>query len=308
MSSTIAFDDGSNAALDPGRRRDDAWVGAPRPAMASGGARLRRRSRCRRSRRARSSPAHSSCEGIRPGIASAAMALPPFLTIEVPRVNGGLLRVDDAAALAEIFFSTEVSSLGPTSYDARTLTTHPDRLDREDITVLNRSFRAMIMKIPLWQPLLDAGDLVWLSALGRDWDLVTMADEDWERLDVLEGVEAAIREIISEKGRGVAQATKVLHLKRPYLVPVIDSFVAKALGARLSADAAVETRLAQTRAILEHFRTVGTALRPELEAVDAHLRAAGIERSLVRILDCLIWCSEAEAWVALSAAVSRWRA
>jgi len=32
----------------------------------------------------------------------------------------------DAAALAEIFFATEISSLGDGSYDARALTTHPD--------------------------------------------------------------------------------------------------------------------------------------------------------------------------------------
>jgi len=41
--------------------------------------------------------------------------------------------------------------------------------------------------------------------------------------------------------------------------------------------------------------------------VDAHLRAAGIQRSLLRILDCLIWCSEAEAWVALETVLERWR-
>jgi len=43
--------------------------------------------------------------------------------------------------------------------------------------------------------------------------------------------------------------------------------------------------VAQARVIIGHFRTVDVALRPELERVDAHLRAAGIDRSLVRILD-----------------------
>lgn len=43
------------------------------------------------------------------------MPLPPFIAINIPRVNGGVLQVADAAALAEIFFATEISSLGPGS-------------------------------------------------------------------------------------------------------------------------------------------------------------------------------------------------
>lgn len=74
------------------------------------------------------------------------MALPPRLALTIPRMDGGALHVEDAAALAEIFFATEVSSLGAGSYDARTLTTHPNRVDREDVRVLNASFRAMIIR------------------------------------------------------------------------------------------------------------------------------------------------------------------
>jgi len=80
-------------------------------------------------------------------------------------------------------------------------------------------------------------------------------------LQVLTRVQDAVAAIATANGRGVAQATKLLHLKRPALVPVIDGFV----------------------------------------EVDVYLRSVGIERSLTRLLDCLIWCSEADAWVALSA-------
>jgi antitoxin (DNA-binding transcriptional repressor) of toxin-antitoxin stability system len=235
------------------------------------------------------------------------MPLPPTVTVEVPRADGGLLVVDDAAAMAEVFFATEISSLGPGSYDARTLTTHPEQLDREDITVLNRSFRAMIMKTQLWSPLMEAGDLPWLTALDRDWDLVTMREADWQRLKVLDRITEGVEAVVSVKGRGVAQPTKLLHLKRPRLVPVIDSFVARAMGAPLSAEASAAVRVGQARRILEHFRVAAGHARPQLERVDAHLRTAGIERSLLRILDALIWCSEAEAWVELGAVLKRWR-
>jgi hypothetical protein len=50
------------------------------------------------------------------------MPLPPFITIEIPRVGGGVVEAVDVAGIAEIFFTTEISSFGPESYDARALT------------------------------------------------------------------------------------------------------------------------------------------------------------------------------------------
>ncbi len=81
--------------------------------------------------------------------------------------------------------------------------------------------------------------------------------------------------------------------------------MARAVGAPLSAEASAAVRIGQARHIVEHFRGAAAEARPQLEQVDAHLRAAGIERSLMRILDALIWCSEAEAWVELGAATRR---
>lgn len=175
------------------------------------------------------------------------MPLPPLIAIDIPRMEGTPLRVPDAAGLAELFFATEVSSRGPDSYDARTLTTPPHRVDREDIRVLNASFRAMIMRVSLWEPLFEAGDLPWLQALDPSWDPTTMDDATWRRPRVADRVAEAIAELISVKGRGVAQATKLLHLKRPALVPVMDTLVARALGARLSPDAPAATRVEQAR-------------------------------------------------------------
>jgi hypothetical protein len=117
----------------------------------------------------------------------------------------------------------------------------------------------------------------------------------------------ASKSLLSRQGRGVAQATKLLYLKRPALVQMIDSFVAKALGARLSPDGSVETRIRQTRAIIDHFRAAAVQLRTFLESVDEHLRGVWIERTLARILDALVWCSVAESWVARSRVLAGWR-
>ncbi len=46
---------------------------------------------------------------------------------------------------------------------------------------------ALPVKTQLWRPLMEAGDLPWLAALGRDWDLVTMPAAEWEQLDVSTG-------------------------------------------------------------------------------------------------------------------------
>src|SRR4051812_10509382 len=106
------------------------------------------------------------------------MPLPPRIDFDIPTMRGGRLELPDAAALAEIFFATEVSSLGANSLDARTLTTSPSAIDAEDLRVLHRSFRAMIIKRALWEPLYGV-EHDWLATLDPAWDLVVMPDDAW---------------------------------------------------------------------------------------------------------------------------------
>ncbi len=66
----------------------------------------------------------------------------------------------------------------------------------------------MILKAQLWKPLFDAGDLPsWLVALGRDWDLLTMSDDEWAQRRVANQIERALTEVVSLEGRRIAQAT-----------------------------------------------------------------------------------------------------
>ncbi|MGD0145829.1 MAG: DUF6308 family protein [Nitrososphaerales archaeon] len=62
----------------------------------------------------------------------------------------------------------------------------------------------------------------------KDSDLATSDDELWA------GLRPRMRDVLTQflsiKGVGLAKATKILHLKRPHLFPVLDSFVVKFLS------------------------------------------------------------------------------
>jgi Family of unknown function (DUF6308) len=98
-------------------------------------------------------------------------------------------------------------------------------------------------------------------------------------------------------------------MKRRHLVPVIDSYVKRALQGQLSDTAAKATRAAQATFLIKHLRVEGRRLRPQLEAIQGHLAVAQIpvHRSLARILDVLVWTSEDPGWKAIGEMLVRYR-
>jgi hypothetical protein len=62
-------------------------------------------------------------------------------------------------------------------------------------------------------------------------------------------LEAALTELL-QKGRGVSVSTKMLHLKRPRLVPVLDSLVVAQLGSPMPSTPAKAVSL------IDHVRRV----------------------------------------------------
>jgi hypothetical protein len=127
-----------------------------------------------------------------------------------------------------------------------------------------------------------------LQALPHDADLLT-----FEPLDqVVELLAAAM----TSKFVLLASACKVLHRKRPRLVPVLDSVVVKhyltgLAQARLLARS-WESRPGATEAagvVLAAFREDLLAVRAELEGLALELSAEGFPLSLVRILDIIVW-------------------
>ncbi len=91
----------------------------------------------------------------------------------------------------------------------------------------------------------------------------------------------------------------MLHIKRPALIPVLDSLVIGQIGGRVTDD------IATWVAVMEHVRAIGKSNMEALRAVRGHLQSEGLpDRSLVRILDSLLWtCAPGSA---LSGELADW--
>jgi hypothetical protein len=87
-------------------------------------------------------------------------------------------------------------------------------------------------------------------------------------------------------GRGLSVGTKVLHLKRPRMFPVLDRLVLERLGVTASVPVV---------RVIEHLR--GDGVRNLDRLLEIQRAIAPRERSLVRILDVLVWSSHPAAGI-----------
>jgi hypothetical protein len=212
--------------------------------------------------------------------------------ISIERMDGGpRLVIEEPGVLALEFFSTDASSVGPEAYDQRAGRGEPNRITTADIRAINQTMRARSPH-SAWEPLTTAvDDLPWLAAIGPDWDLIGTSDEAWQAAGGADRLAAAIEASVGPYRR-LSVATKVLHLKRPRLFPVLDSLVVDLIGGL-----AYVPRPAR---LLLHLRQQGRANLATLTAIKAELAAQDqpLERSLVRILDALLWSSHPTAGIA----------
>jgi hypothetical protein len=195
------------------------------------------------------------------------------------------LVIERAELVAEVFFRLDASSR-PGGYDEYIVASRnvDDRIVQEDIDALNETMRAR-SKVDWWAELIEKERLDWLAALGRKWDLILLDDAGWRRRGCSETIVGAF-EGIKGKYHGPATSTKLLHMKRPALIPVCDSFVQEQLGARPSMDLAD---------VVEFIRLQGRRNLNELLTVQAWITRRGIERTLVRVLDALLWSTHPES-------------
>lgn len=227
------------------------------------------------------------------------------VTIRVRRLDGTELVIENADRLAELFFALDRSSRGDDSYDAMTTRTASTRIERTDVDAINGPMRAR-SKPENWDDLFASQALPWLEAVDPAWDLM-MDDEDWGRDDVPGAVVGALVGIIAPY-RNVSVATKMLHLKRPALFPVLDRLVVESVGGRISSTASPATRADQAYAVIEHLRGEIRRHRLELVEIQDRLRGIGVDRTTTRIMDGLLWMTHPASELApLSGVVSRWR-
>jgi len=204
--------------------------------------------------------------------------------VVVRRLDGGpVLVIEGAAALAGIFFTTDASSAGPNAYDEQAGRSDPVRIVDADITTINQTMRARSPHTA-WSPILDTLDpLPWLAALDPRWDLATASDERW-RGSIRPAMADAFVATLAPY-RNLAVVTKVLHLNRPRLFPVLDRLVVEQIGG-----------IGRPPIVLvDHLRSVLHANRLAIGIAVAGLEKVQIVRSSVRVLDGLLWVSHPAA-------------
>ena len=121
-------------------------------------------------------------------------------------------------------------------------------------------------------------------------DIFAMSPKEWT--SAREKIKALLAEFLSVKGIGPAKATKILHLKRPNLFPVLDSFVIKfLLNINIS-------ELEKTRQLeiglnaLESAREIMVRQEDAFKELVNRTRDLSIRLTAVRIFDILCWTAE----------------
>jgi hypothetical protein len=213
--------------------------------------------------------------------------------LRIARLDGEEL-VLDGLGLALGFFFGDPMSAAPGSYDALAGGGAPDRIATDDVGTINRTARAR-SPLEAWAPILDRR-LPWLAAIGPGLDLIELDDASWRRSRGEELVRAALAETLAPR-RGLAVATKVLHLKRPRLFPILDGFVAVMLGRNVPTTTTPKHKLELGMELLLHLRREGRRNRQALQTISSALSEQSIHRSLVRILDAVVWSSHPAAGV-----------
>lgn len=206
------------------------------------------------------------------------------------RIRRPDLVIADPYTLALKFFLEDPSSVGPLAYDRYIASgkSPANRIVLEDVVSINRTMRARSAHTR-WAALIESGDLPELAAVDPGWDSFLTADDEWDGNDVPERV-ASLVEAVLCRGIGVSVATKILHIKRPAVVPICDSYVLQLMGIPERGGASVA-------AMIQHLRESRAGLLATLSDIQRRLSQAGIDRTLVRITDVLIWGSHPDTWL-----------
>jgi hypothetical protein len=209
--------------------------------------------------------------------------------LRVERLDHEFL-VLDGLALAGAFFAGDPSSAD----DSLSGLGNAERIELEDVIAMNRTMRARSPH-KVWTAIVE-GEAPWLGRVPANLDLLELDDEDWHAAGGDELVSAALAATIGP-GRGLAVATKLLHLKRPRLFPMLDRFVAEMLGLGAVDDPVSQRRVEAAVRLTRAIRTEGRRNLTALYGIRDALALEGIRRPLVRIFDAIVWSSHPAAGV-----------
>jgi len=129
-----------------------------------------------------------------------------------------------------------------------------------------------------------------LAAIPPALDLVDATDDDLQA--AIPAVRDAVRGFVapaSGEWRRLAVATKIMHLKRPKSVPILDRNVLSVLGLHLADDASQNQQVEMGLEAALLIRREGRRNRAGLREIEEKLRHDGRERPPARIMDGLLW-------------------
>lgn len=209
------------------------------------------------------------------------------MQILIERMDHGRVRIDSAETLAERFFGSDLSSTSPIGFDARAGRSPRSRYTLGDLAAM-KTMRPRVSN-ELLTSVVGWGHISELEVLMESWDLLDLSEESWQN-DVGPLLLLALERFSAFVGLGPAVVTKLLALKRPRLVPICDSFVLNAIGAKIPSEPdRRHQRAAALMLAIEHLRQQAGGNRDGLQELQAWLEAKGIHRSRARILDALLW-------------------
>lgn len=120
-----------------------------------------------------------------------------YCKIEVYRAYDGRHSIDNSITMNDVKAANELYA----------------RIDRYDPSESSR--------------IVDAKGVEAALASVDDLDLALMTHAEWAVM--MPRLRTLLTEFLGIRGVGIAKATKILHLKRPHLFPILDSFVVKFL-------------------------------------------------------------------------------
>ncbi len=174
----------------------------------------------------------------------------------------------------------------------------PNQITEEDITAANSYQGRMSAEVGRRLQRLQGLSRL-LKAVRPEWDLFGTKQQVWN--DAISHVQKLLTGCVGVRGVAVATATKVLHLKRPNLIPICDSVV---MG-RLIQCSDSTNNVERAMECIERFRTIGGSQENHAVLCKAreHLRQVLQEGnayhglSLVKVLDSVLWVdTKVEYW------------
>lgn len=214
------------------------------------------------------------------------------MALEVHRASYGRLILDHADKVAREFFAADISSVDwlHESYDERATGSSTDQYEEADTTAIRRGMGLGRAPGHLWTWIREEAPMRLLRPIPRDLDLIDATKSDVARVRPV--VEVALAGFVAQgsgEWRRLAVATKVLALKRPRLVPILDNNVLTVLGLPLSGDAGHSEQVERGMEAIDLLRREGSRNRSQLREIQRLLVTDGGWRSKIRILDGLLW-------------------